>query len=327
MKKLISIIVPVYNAEKYLMKCLHSIMRQTYEYLEILLIDDGSSDTSGTICDECAVKDKRVKVIHTKNHGVSHARNVGIEKSKGDLIIFIDSDDYIDINMIETLKTNLDTANADISMCNIIRVDKSGKQLDNYIDGKKPKIIIMDEKEYIESIQDYKMYFTYATNKLIKKSIINNLRFNEKIHYSEDGLFFLELANRIKKAVYIGPVKLYYYVSSDSSVNKNRFNDRYLTILVAYKEIEKYFEQFNEKCKCYFANRYINSFIDANYYLYTKKRLDKSAKKEYKRVMKKYFNYAIKSDEISLKKKIKLCIKRMLPIISMKMKYNWFPNN
>ena len=119
---LISIIVPVYKVEKYIDECIKSIINQTYTNLEIILIDDGSPDNCGKICDEYAKNDKRIKVIHQKNMGQSVARNVGLEYAKGDYIGFVDSDDYIKNNMFEVLHNNLVSYNADISICNIIKV-------------------------------------------------------------------------------------------------------------------------------------------------------------------------------------------------------------
>ena len=110
----ISVIVPVYNVEKYLTKCVDSIMNQTYKDLEIILVDDGSTDNSGKICDEYVKKDKRFKVIHKKNGGLSDARNVGIKNSTGEYLSFIDSDDYIDNDMIECLYNACIKNNADI---------------------------------------------------------------------------------------------------------------------------------------------------------------------------------------------------------------------
>ena len=103
MKELISIIVPIYNVEKYIHKCIESIINQTYKNLEIILVDDGSPDNCGNICEEYAKNDSRIKVIHKENNGLSSARNAGLEICKGDYIGFVDSDDYIELNMYEVL--------------------------------------------------------------------------------------------------------------------------------------------------------------------------------------------------------------------------------
>ena len=113
----ISVIVPVYNVEKYLTNCVNSIIKQTYEELEIILINDGSSDNSGIICDDFSKKDNRIKVIHKENGGLSDARNVGIDIATGELITFIDSDDYISKNMLEKLYNALIGTMSDIAVC------------------------------------------------------------------------------------------------------------------------------------------------------------------------------------------------------------------
>ena len=128
-EELISVIVPVYNVEKYLEKCIDSIINQTYQNLEIILVDDGSTDGSGKICDEYSRKDNRIKVIHKENGGLSDARNIGIKNANGGLIGFIDSDDYITENMFEVLQKDLRKYNADISSCDIQNVNEAGECL------------------------------------------------------------------------------------------------------------------------------------------------------------------------------------------------------
>ena len=148
---LISIIIPVYNVEKYLRKCLDSIINQTYKKLEIILIDDGSTDNSGKICEEYAKKDDRIIVIHKENAGVSSARNRGIELANGKYIGFIDSDDWIEENMYETLYQNLLQFDVDISMCNysIIRNHKKTFHKHDLEDG----ILIDNKKEFFELLR------------------------------------------------------------------------------------------------------------------------------------------------------------------------------
>ena len=130
MKKqdLISIVVPIYNVEKYLEKCINSIIIQTYKNIEIILVNDGSTDSSGKICDIYLKKDKRIKVIHKKNGGLSDARNVGIENAKGKYIAFIDSDDFIDSDFIEILYNLIIEYNADVSCCKCNVIYKKNKK-------------------------------------------------------------------------------------------------------------------------------------------------------------------------------------------------------
>lgn len=132
-KPLISIIVPVYNVERYLNKCLDSIIHQTYNNLEIVLVDDGSTDWSGLICDAYATKDNRVTVIHKENNGLSAARNIGLEYSHGELIGFVDSDDYVDRQMYEILLRQLEEDKSDIAICDYMRVDESYSAPENKV--------------------------------------------------------------------------------------------------------------------------------------------------------------------------------------------------
>ena len=126
MNDLISIIVPVYKVEKYLRRCIDSILAQTYQNIEVLLVDDGSPDNSGAICDEYADKDSHVRVFHKPNGGVSSARNLGLMEAKGQYIGFVDADDYIDKTMYEVLLDNLLQEQADISICSYNQEDKNG---------------------------------------------------------------------------------------------------------------------------------------------------------------------------------------------------------
>ena len=129
---MISVIVPVYKVEKYLRQCIESIQRQTYSDLEIILVDDGSPDGCPAICDEYARNDKRIKVLHQENGGLSVARNVGLDIAKGEYIAFVDSDDYIKENMYEMLYNKIVMEDADLIICSYDKVDENNNKIDNY---------------------------------------------------------------------------------------------------------------------------------------------------------------------------------------------------
>ena len=148
--ELISVIVPVYNVENLITRCVKSIIGQTYPNLEIILVDDGSKDNSGSICDELALCDKRIKVIHKKNGGASAARNVGIDKAKGQYIGFVDSDDYIEPQMYESLLFGLKKYNTDISCTGIIKEHLDGSN--NIIIRCPSKITVFNSEEIIREI-------------------------------------------------------------------------------------------------------------------------------------------------------------------------------
>ena len=146
-EELISVILPIYNVEKYLEKCLKSVINQTYKNLEIILVDDGSKDNSPQICDEYAVKDKRIVVIHKSNGGLSDARNAGIEIAKGKYITLIDSDDYVELEMYEKLYNKAISDNLDIAICGNYNVSE---------DYKNKKVNLEDEDVRVDHVEQQK---------------------------------------------------------------------------------------------------------------------------------------------------------------------------
>ena len=211
-KDLISIIVPVYNVEKYLSKCLDSIINQTYKNIEIILIDDGSTDNSGAICDEYKLKDNRIKVIHQNNKGVSFARRVGYISSNGEIISFIDGDDYISKRMIEIMHKVMCNKNVDIVMCKDVSVNvTNGKQS---IRKWPQKNSILNRTEALKYIAEDKLK-SFFCNKIFKKNIIKKSDFLLDKRF-EDFLCMPQIFNRISKvAIIIDP--LYFYVRHEES--------------------------------------------------------------------------------------------------------------
>lgn len=243
--KLISVIVPVYKVEKYLNRCIDSIIKQTYHNLEIILVDDGSPDNSGKICDEYAKKDKRIKVIHKQNGGLSDARNCALDIATGDYIGFVDSDDYIKEDMFETLYNLCEEKEADISIISfyemiedrIIEVRDSGE------------LQILDKIEAIkELLLDTKIQ-SYAWNKLFKKELFTNIRFPTGKNF-EDIATTLILFEKCNKIVRLEEPKYYYLRRNDSIVGVRNYKtyydymevilDKYLYLKDKYPQIEVY---------------------------------------------------------------------------------------
>lgn len=235
---LISIIVPVYKVEKYLNKCVKSIINQTYSNLEIILVDDGSPDNCGKMCDDYAKKDKRIKVIHKKNGGLSDARNKGIEIATGDYIGFVDSDDWINPDMYKILYELLIKYNADISCCNLVRTVEDIK-----IEEKKIEVKTFSKEEYL------KKYFKinsqdcvyYAWNKLYKKSIIDKEQYPVGLT-SEDVVGTYKALLKTEKIVETNRV-LYYYRYNPNSIT-GKFSDKDFDLLKIWDEVVK----LSEKC-------------------------------------------------------------------------------
>ena len=222
MENLISIIVPIYNVEKYLNKCIDSIIHQTYKNLEIILVDDGSPDRCPQICDEYAKKDSRIKVFHKKNGGVSSARNIGLINSTGKYIGFIDPDDYIEPTMYEELLNTLKKSNAKISMCGYASI-KNNKIINIETYENLTEKIISSEK-FLSDILDCKL-LGITCNKLFLKDKNSNLQFNENIHYSEDTLLLFDFLNP-NDTIAICTKKLYNYIKSESSINENIMSEK-----------------------------------------------------------------------------------------------------
>lgn len=194
----VSIIIPVYNVEDYLEDCLESVCKQSYRNIEIILVDDGSLDNSGEICDEWAKKDSRIRVIHKHNGGLSSARNAGLKEATGDYISFVDSDDLIPTNFIMQLVETLKTCNSEISVCRIDRFwDGNSEETEAFYPFKSG---VYSSEEYIHSILLHRVD-NASWNKLYKRSAIGELRFKEGI-INEDFPFMIALLGKVEKVAY-----------------------------------------------------------------------------------------------------------------------------
>ncbi len=212
---LVSIVVPVYNVEKYLKKCLNSIQKQTYKNLQIILVDDGSTDNSGKICDEYAKGDKRIEVIHKKNGGLSSARNAGIDKCSGEYIALVDSDDYIQKNMIGSLCRCCQKYAADIGCTNKVRVKSNGKKAPDFT-SKEEQCLTNKEALRLMLVS----YDPSAWDKIYRRELFDGIRFPEGKLY-EDIATIPKLILKAKKVCYDGKVGYYYMQNDDSIVHKD----------------------------------------------------------------------------------------------------------
>lgn len=219
MNSLISVIVPVYKVEKYLDKCVGSIVNQTYQNLEIILVDDGSPDNCPKMCDAWAEKDNRIQVIHKKNGGLSSARNAGLDLCSGDYICFADSDDWLDADMISDMQSLAEKANADVVMCDFY-IEKTDGECE----------IITTESRCFEKEEALYFYLIdkirpEVCNKMYKASLTDNLRFDEAIKYAEDVPFNYEVFRRSKKIYNSGVPKYHYLQNSGNSITTSYMTD------------------------------------------------------------------------------------------------------
>lgn len=229
----VSVIVPIYNVEKYLNRCVDSILAQTWSDFELILIDDGSSDRSGVICDEYAQKDGRVRVIHKENGGVSSARNAGLDAAEGELVAFVDSDDYVDERYLEELTA----PDGDLIVCRVHKILTDGTQ--------EPHCPSRTGTEEINAVILFTEGFLNTVwGKLFKKEIIeqHHIRFQEDMTYGEDAMFALNYADYCTD-VFLIDRPLYYYVkykantltttvSKNSVVSYHKHSDRIFSFFV-----------------------------------------------------------------------------------------------
>lgn len=241
MEILVSAIIPVYNSEKYIKKCIDSLIKQTLKNIEIILINDGSSDDSLRILRQYEKRDERIVVIDQKNNGPSSARNKGIDIAKGEYISFIDSDDWVDETMFEEMYNSAKENNSDVVICDMKLVNKDEE---TYITGLNYPIRNLSERAMKEIIFKELLsnsQFNSMANKIFRTSIIkkNNIRLDKDIYYAEDWLFNVEFFRRSKKISYINKAFYYYrrgHESSSSSYNDDTFEKVGLWIYRMRKE-------------------------------------------------------------------------------------------
>lgn len=286
---LISVIVPVYNVENYLVRCLDSILDQTYRNLEIILIDDGSSDTSGEICDQYARKDSRITVLHKKNCGVSAARNTALSMKHGRYLSFIDADDWIDKKMIETQYENIIRENAQISIIGYQMVWENGNTQ-----------TMSDQAAYYvwnrdEALSEWIMQRTFKgfmCDKLFAAELFENVRFPEELSYMEDVSVGLALFDRADRVVYSGKTG-YYYLQRSGSATNSSFSPRELTGLKIDRKIIEYSKENGHKYDNEAYSRYLmTAFTLLDRIIALKSRENYQLVPELKKKLKKYQAYS-----------------------------------
>ena len=217
-EELVSVVVPVYNCEKYITKCIESILNQSYKKLEIILVDDGSTDDSGKLCDQYAAKDSRIRVSHGSNCGAAAARKRGVKNASADYIAFIDSDDYVECDYIETLMTAIIKEQADVVCSDYINEGWRGKTVQIM-----RQEIFCHVEEMLEAFFRGMECMLVMNGKIFRKKLLTQLRF-ENLKYGEDSFTLLDCFTKCKKMVLI-PYSGYHYVMNPESVT-NR-NDEY----------------------------------------------------------------------------------------------------
>lgn len=307
--KLISVIIPVYNVERYLKRCLDSVTNQTYKNLEIILINDGSTDSSGSICNEYAKKDNRIITIHKKNGGVSSARNKGIEIAKGEYIGFIDSDDYVESNMYQELYNEAIRSDADIVMTNYtVKTEKYEKK--HFIN--KERDVLSKEEFYDKLLDNY--FQGYLTTKLFNRRIIfatnKIILLNEKVHIYEDLLFLVNVAKNGSKFVFINRYLYNYCIRGNSAYNNyiSSYNSKQLSILDAMDEMLRVVEKEASMISIKYKKAYMEVALQLfeQYCMFDK--AQENDEKYIKDCVNRYYKEVLENKNISLKQKIVIMI-------------------
>ena len=251
---LVSVIIPVYNVENYLHECLNSVLVQTFFDIEIILVDDGSTDRTGEICDEYAFRDARISVVHKDNSGVASSRNVGVNIAKGEYILFVDGDDVVDDHIVEILYDNLKKYDADISICGLssFKGSYSGKK------SGENNIIVMNNVEAVESMLYQRYFDTGPVAKLIKSSIVKNNSFPDGKVF-EDLYTVYKFLNEADKVVFT-PEVLYYYRQNEVSMMHKDFDYNILDELSAIDEIEVFINETHPEIRDAFLSRKFSSY-------------------------------------------------------------------
>lgn len=347
-----SIVVPVYNVEKYLKQCVDSILNQTFTDFELILVDDGSSDDSPNICDEYKKKDDRIKVIHQKNSGQVVARKTGLVLAKGDYVQFVDSDDWLELNALEVVAKNIKENNADIVtfdayFCYNYKKSKVGQSVKAGVYNKKQ----LKEKIYPKMIYSGNFFYfgIYAAmwNKVFRRSLLfpNMINVDPRLKIGEDGVTTFATFLDAEKIVVLEGVHLYNYRDNNSSITRsycaNQFDNAKL-LIETLRKINKQKNVYNldTQIDYYYMYNIYSIFVEEFYYKYKKKISDKvkylakiasdkevifiANKMVFKKsdsVYKKFFNYlSLKkisllifySFVLAMKKRLKIFIKKIL---------------
>lgn len=273
MNPLISVIIPVFNPGKYLKRCLESLINQTYSNIEILLVDDGSSDGSDVICDEYRVKNPRITVIHQENSGVSIARNRALDIAKGVYISFVDADDYVTTDFIESLYKGISENSVDLSICGIEKIGGINIQSGKYDDDYKNEEILLDKSGIVERDDlwfhaiDSNLIGGYLWNKLYKRSLLVDYRFDPTLSIGEDMVCLVRYLQRIDNAYYISKSMYKYQINESSALNNTTATNESELIkkiessLKAANLVQDYTMFENRTIKNYVAYRSIRSSL------------------------------------------------------------------
>ena len=313
---LVSVIVPVYNVEKYLKECVESIINQTYKNLEIILVDDGSPDNCGVICDEYKKSDNRIFVIHKENGGLSDARNAGLKVARGKYLTFVDSDDYINDRYIELLHNAIIKNNVSVSQCGINKVRNNNEKIEEI--GYKEKCV-KQGKQMIKEMYGTNWENTVVWNKMYLKELFRDIKFPKgKIH--EDEFTTYKILYNADKVAIINEY-LYCYRQNEESIMGKKFNVKRLDILEGIEGRINFFKEHNEKelynlSLEFYLQKIRESYLNIKKYINENNKIESELIEKHK----KYSKYLLKAKNVKIKTKFKILIFSISPDLFYKLK-------
>jgi len=325
-KPLISVIIPIYKAEKYIEKCVGAVRNQTYQNLEIILVDDGSPDESGAICDRLAMEDTRIRVLHKENGGAATARNAGLDVMTGAYIAFVDADDYMELNYMETLYNTFSQKKAQVAICSFKTVDEAGKPvaIDNLHDESAAVtstgacgIEVYTGNDII--LQDLQGYWEHVApwGKLYQADLFEGVRYPKWPAY-EDEPVFIRVFDKVETAAATKD-KLYYYVQHAGSLMNTAYSEkqRSTTIKMWRERIAYYSDNVPRHKELY--NCVLQAFVAWSVLFLSlhAKEMTREQKSELKTEIRKNFGCLFKAPHLySSKESMKLAVKCVLTLIS-----------
>ncbi len=303
----ISVIVPVYNVEKFINRCVDSILAQSFTDFELWLVDDGSPDNCGMICDEYAQMDERVKVIHKKNGGLSDARNAALDVMQGEYVFFVDSDDWIAVDTLETMHSALMRTGAEVATGNMISVHENG--MEKVLYSPTQVETVLKGEEVLSTLLR-----PNACNRLYKAEIFHNLRYPVGRLY-EDVFVYHKILSKIDSMVLTGKNSYYYFVRRGSIMNST-YNIKFTDIVDAVYDRAKWLESIGQKRLANETRLFIYSQVAVAYaHLNKKDSMHLKRLNEIKVLYDESYKELIRSDYIGWKQKVRLFVLKNIPSI------------
>ncbi|MBE6751832.1 MAG: glycosyltransferase [Ruminococcaceae bacterium] len=311
----ISIIIPVYNVEKYIERCVESLLRQTFEDIEIILVNDGSKDNSGHLCDEMSEKDARIKVFHQENQGVSVARNTGISNASADYIVFVDSDDFAAPTMCESLYNIITNTDCDLAVCRAYNTDS--EELICYPEEKDlPAPVVLDRDDGVFKMANPLENFCTPWGKIFKKDLVLKCKFPVGVPMAQDLHFVYSYLAYCKKITFTEEKLYYYFAREDSTVHTPITGNKAQKLLFVHSDTverlswvdnEKLYHQINAYFSCNCETTILNSLI-------MNKHSDPDLVKQLQAMLKQNYKSIIKSS-LPVMKKIQMLLAALSPAL------------